>query len=221
MRAALQALLQFQTQVPAAGLPAYGEARLAEDLALFPAWCIQREFGITWTEAEHATWTRVATRLVGSAAAQPVVAVRGHWSLADGEQPPGAAGAVAGPITSDLVALLRDAPHTDDEALELDWAVRWWDGARRAGLPVDADFGECWRALEWLGLHRQLVRLGRQCRAHHEAGTTGTTSAADLRQRLAPGLAAVSKVALRYAPLKPLLRLLPQQGAAVGAGYTF
>lgn len=217
MRAALQALLQFQTQVPAAGLPAYGEAQLAEELALFPAWCMRREFGIGWTAAEQATWTRVATRLVDSAAAQPVVAVRGHWSLADGQQPPDATGAMAGPITSDLVALLRDVPHTDDEALELDWAVRWWDGARRAGLPVDADFGECWRALEWLGLHRQLVRLGRQCRDHHQAGA----SAAGLRERLAPGLAAVSKVALRYAPLKPLLRLLPQQGAAVGAGYTF
>jgi aminoglycoside/choline kinase family phosphotransferase len=218
MRAALQALLQFQTQVPAAGLPAPGEAQLAEDLALFPAWCIQREFGITWTAAEQALWTRVATHLVGSAAAQPVVAVRGRWGLADGEQAPGAVGAVAGPITSDLVALLRDTPHTDDEAVELDWAVRWWEGARRAGLPVEADFGEFWRALEWMGLHRQLVRLGRQCRECHEAAANTT----GLRERLAPGLAAASKVALRYGPLKPLLRLLPPaQGAAVGAGYTF
>lgn len=218
MRAALQALLQFQTQVSVTGLPVCGPAQLAEDLALFPDWCMQREFGIHWTAAEQALWTRVAAHLVGSAAAQPVVAVRGRWSLTDGGQAPDAAGAVAGPITSDLVALLRDTPHTDDEAVELDWAVRWWDGARHAGLPVDADFGEFWRALEWMGLHRQLVRLGQACREQREGGA----STADFRQRLAPGLAAASKVALRYGPLKPLLRLLPpQQGAAVGAGYTF
>jgi hypothetical protein len=35
-------------------------------------------------------------------------------------------------------------------------------------------------------------------------------------------LAAASKVALRYGPLKPLLRLLqPLQGETLGAGYTF
>lgn len=218
MRAALQALLQFQTQVPANGLPVVDEEHLAQALALFPTWCVQREFGQVWTEAEQALWSRVAGRLISSAVAQPVVAVRGSWALADGVNTPAPDGARAGPITSDLVALLRDAPHTDDESLELDWAVRWWEGARRAGLPVDADFGELWRSLEWMGLHRQLVWLGQQCREHHEAGAIAT----DLRQRLAPALAAASKVALRYAPLKPLLRLLqPLQGPALGAGYTF
>jgi hypothetical protein len=213
MRAALQALLHFQLSVPVANLPPYGAQRMAEKLALFPTWCVQREFGQTWSTADEALWTRVSTRLIDSAMAQPVVAVRGAWSLADGERPPQADGAVAGPITCDLAALLRDEPATGDEALELDWAVRWWQGARSAGLPVDADFGECWRALEWMGLQRNLALLGARCQTHQQGGV-----ATDL----APLLAAASKVALRYGPLKPLLRLLqPLQGSPVAAGYTF
>jgi aminoglycoside/choline kinase family phosphotransferase len=213
MRAALQALLHFQMSVPVAHLPIYGAQRMAEKLALFPAWCVQGEFGQTWSVADEALWSRISARLIDSAMAQPVVAVRGGWSLADGEQPPGADGAVAGPITCDLAALLRDEPSTDDESLEIDWAVRWWQDARGAGLPVDADFGEFWRALEWMGLQRHLALLGARYQARHQGGAVTD---------LAPLLAAASKVALRYGPLKPLLRLLqPLQGAPVAAGYTF
>ena len=50
--------------------------------------------------------------------------------------------AVAGPITYDLASLLRDAFISWDETQEIDWAVRWWDGARAGGLPL----APCWAA---------------------------------------------------------------------------
>ena len=60
--------------------------------------------------------------------------------------------AVVGPVTYDIASLLRDAFHSWDEAQEIDWAARWWQQARDAGLlgahPMAGDFGECWRALE-------------------------------------------------------------------------
>jgi aminoglycoside/choline kinase family phosphotransferase len=214
--AAVQALLQFQTRVPAEGLPAYGADRLSAELELFPVWCVQHTFGRRWDAAEQALWARVGTQLVGSAQAQPRIAVRGGWSVADAGAALEATGAVAGPITCDIAALLRDGGVAEDEGAELDLAIRWWDGARRAGLPVDADFGECWRALEWMGLQRHLMLLGQACRDRQGGADEAHTA------RLAPLLAAASKVALRYAPLKPLLRLLlPLQGQTVGAGYTF
>ncbi len=215
----MQALLQFQTRVPVDGLPAYGADRLQAELELFPAWCVQREFGRQWDAAEQALWQRIGALLVGSAQAQPRVAVHGSgWSL-PADLPTGGDGAVAGPITCDIAALLRDGGPAEDEGEELDLAIRWWDGARRAGLPVDADFGECWRALEWMSLQRQLMLLGRACRDRHEqGGEADEAHAAELAMRLA----AASKIALRYGPLKPLLRLLqPLQGQAPGAGYTF
>lgn len=219
LRAAVQALLHFQASVPVDGLPAYGADRLLAELELFPLWCVQREFGRQWDAAEQALWTRVSAQLVGSAQAQPRIAVRGGWSVADTGPVPEGGKAVAGPITCDIAALLRDGGMAEDEGAELDLAIRWWDGARRLGLPVDVDFGECWRALEWMGLQRQLMLLGQACRERHEGGAA---DAASHGARFAPLLAAASKVALRYGPLKPLLRLLqPLQGETLGAGYTF
>ena len=44
--------------------------------------------------------------------------------------------------TYDAASLLRDAFLSWEEEQELDWAVRYWEAARRAKLPVDDDFGE-------------------------------------------------------------------------------
>ena len=68
--------------------------------------------------------------------------------------------AVDGPITYDLVSLLRDAYVAWDEERQIDWAVRYWERARKAGLPVGADFGAFWRDFEWMGVQRQLKVLG-------------------------------------------------------------
>ena len=71
MRDAIDALLQWQRHVPCAGLPAYDEALLARELALFPDWCVQREFGRTWSDAETQRWQGVCRVLIDSALAQP------------------------------------------------------------------------------------------------------------------------------------------------------
>ena len=229
MRAALAALLRWQQAVPAAALPAFDEALLARELALFPEWCVQREFGLVWSDAEQAAWQRVCRVLIDSALAQPVVAVHADWMprnlmIADADAvSPGILDfqdAVAGPVTYDLASLLRDAFVSWDEAQELDWAVRWWQQAREAGLPVGGehfgDFGEFWRALEWMGLQRHLKVLGIFCRLKHRDGK------ARYAQDLPRFFAYAQRVALRYTPLRPLLRLLdPLSGAAVRAGYTF
>ena len=49
---------------------------------------------------------------------------------------------------------------TWDEERQLDWAVRYWERAREAALPVAADFGDFWRDFEWMGVQRQLKVLG-------------------------------------------------------------
>ena len=222
MRDALQALIRFQERVPASALPPFDEALLARELDLFPQWCVQREFGVRWTDAQQKQWQRVCRLLIDSALAQPVVAVHADWmprNLMVCEGGPGILDfqdAVAGPITYDLASLLRDAFLSWDEPQEIDWAVRWWQDARRAGLPVNADFGEFWRALEWMGVQRHLKVMGIFCRLKHRDGKP--RYAADLPRFFAYA----TKVALRYGPLKPLLGLLePLSGKALAAGYTF
>ncbi len=230
MRDALQALVRFQCQVDASHLPPFDEKLLADELALFPQWCVQREFGVTWNDTEQKTWDRICRVLIDSALAQPQVAVHADWmprnlmrmdTTAAGTPGinPGILDfqdAVRGPISYDLASLLRDAFLSWPEDQELDWAVRWWQEARQAGLPVDADFGEFWRALEWMGLQRHLKVMGIFCRLKHRDGKT------HYAQDLPRFFAYATRVALRYGPLKPLLKLLePLSGREVAAGFTF
>jgi len=226
MRDALRALVHFQAHVPADALPPYDEALLRRELSLFPEWCVQREFGVTWSDKERAAWERVCDLLVASALAQPTLAVHRDWmprNLMVADPNPGILDfqdAVRGPISYDLASLLRDAFVSWDEACEIDWAVRWWEQARRAGLPLGDtfghDFGEFWRALEWMGLQRHLKVLGIFCRLKHRDGKP------KYAEDLPRFFAYATKVALRYRPLGPLLALLePLSGQQVAAGFTF
>lgn len=224
MRDAIAALVTLQRGVAPSALPPFDEALLRRELELFPTWCVVREHGIAWGDAERQAWQRVCDALVASALAQPVVAVHADWMprnlmvCADPHNPGvlDFQDAVAGPATYDIASLLRDAFVSWPEEQEIDWAVRWWQAARKAGVPVAEDFGECWRALEWMGLQRHLKVLGIFCRLKHRDGKAGY--AADLPRFFDYA----TKVALRYRPLAPLLKLLaPMSEREVAAGYTF
>jgi aminoglycoside/choline kinase family phosphotransferase len=217
MRDAIAALVQWQLKVPAAPLPPYDEALLTRELALFPEWCVQREFGLQWGEAEQARWQKICRLLIDSALAQPLVAVHRDWmprNLMVAEPNPGILDfqdAVRGPITYDMASLLRDAFISWDEEREIDWAVRYWSEAKRAGVPLGeelaSDFGEFWRALEWMGLQRHLKVLGIFCRLKHRDGKPAYA------EDLPRFFAYATRVATRYAPLRPLLGLLePMSG---------
>ncbi|MDZ5456419.1 aminoglycoside phosphotransferase family protein [Azohydromonas lata] len=226
MRQAIAALVQWQARVDASTLPLYDGAMLQRELALFPEWCVQREFGITWTDTQQEQWARVAALLTASALAQPRVAVHRDWmprNLMVGEGGPRILDfqdAVRGPVSYDIASLLRDAFVSWDEEREIDWAVRYWQAAREAGVPLDGglqdDFGEFWRAMEYMGLQRHLKVLGIFCRLKHRDGKPGY--AADLPRFFTYA----TKVAMRYRQLQPLLPLLePLSGTFVEQGYTF
>jgi aminoglycoside/choline kinase family phosphotransferase len=222
MRDAIDALVQWQLRVDPATLPPYDDALLRREVELFPTWCVEREFGLAWTDKERKVWAEVSQRLIDSALAQPQVAVHRDWmprNLMVCEPNPGVLDfqdAVRGPITYDVASLLRDAFISWDEERELDWAVRYWDKARKAGLPVDADFGEFWRAAEWMGLQRHLKILGIFCRLKHRDGKPHYSE--DLPRFFHYAL----RVANRYGPLRGLLNLIePLSGQGLTVGYTF
>ncbi len=214
MRDAIAALVKWQRNLRVDALPPYDDPLLRRELALFPEWCAARECQATWTATERATWQAACDQLVASALAQPTVAVHRDWmprNLMVAAPNPGILDfqdAVHGPIAYDVASLLRDAFISWDEAQELDWAVRYWETARKAGLPVDADFGEFWRSLELMGLQRHLKVLGIFSRLKHRDGKPSYS--ADLPRFFAYA----HKVATRYSVLRPLARLLePLMGA--------
>ena len=227
MRGVIEALLQWQLRVDAATLPPYDEALLQRELALFPEWCVAREFGVAWNDAQRAQWQRVCRLLVDSALAQPQVAVHRDWmprNLMLAEPGPGILDfqdAARGPISYDVASLLRDAFWSWDEERELDWAVRYWEKARGCGLlpqdgPLGGDFGEFWRALEWMGLQRHLKVLGIFARLYYRDG----------KDRYLADLPRVLKYTLdvvrRYSALAPLRALIERvEGETPEQKFTF
>lgn len=214
MRQAIALLVDWQSRVDGRGLPTYDEALLRRELLLFPQWCVEREYGVTWTQDEQSQWQAACDLLVASALAQPCVAVhRDYMPRNLMVTPEGLAvldfqDAVMGPITYDVASLIRDAFFSWDEEQEIDFAVRYWQAARAAKLPVEEDFGEFWRALEWMGLQRHLKVLGIFCRLKHRDAKPHYS------QDLPRFFAYAHKVADHYNSLRPLARLLePLMGA--------
>ena len=110
--------------------------------------------------------------------------------------------AVYGPITYDIASLMRDAFLSWEEDFCLEVTVRYWERARKAGLPVDADFGEFYRGVEWMGLQRHLKVAGIFARLTLRDGKP---------QYLADTprfIAYIRSTCARYRELKPLLRLV-------------
>lgn len=211
MRDATVALVQWQSRADASALPPYDDTLLRRELQLFPDWCVAKEYGVTWSDEQRSRWQKVCDLLVASALAQPTVAVHRDYMPRNLMICPAGAGnpgildfqdAVCGPITYDVASLLRDAFISWEEEQEIDWAVRYWQQARKAALPVPDDFGDFWRQLEWMGLQRHLKVLGIFCRLKHRDGKPKYSEDLPRFFRYA------HKVAVRYQGLGPLAHLI-------------
>jgi aminoglycoside/choline kinase family phosphotransferase len=219
---AFDALVTWQRASREGVLPPYDEALLRRELGLFPEWYLGRHLGIALTAPEAATLETVFRRLLANILAQPRVFVHRDYmprNLMLSTPNPGVLDfqdAVYGPITYDVASLMRDAFISWPEADALDWIVRYWEHARRAGLPVDGDFGNFYRDVEWMGLQRHLKVLGIFARLHYRDGKAGYL------EDTPRFISYVRAVAGRYVELKPLIPLLDRaEGATSRVGYTF
>jgi len=124
--------------------------------------------------------------------------------------------AVYGPITYDIASLMRDAFLSWDEEFVLDITIRYWQKARAAGLPVGDDFGEFYRAVEWMGLQRHLKILGIFARLTLRDGKPQYLADTPRFIKYARSTAS------RYRQLGPLMVLLDEiEGNETRVGYTF
>jgi len=209
-RDATDALLRWQLATRPGVLPPYDEALLRRELDLFPEWYLGRHRGVSLNGKQRSGLERVCRLLLDSALAQPRVYVHRDYmprNLMVAEPNPGVLDfqdAVEGPISYDIVCLMRDAFISWEEEQVLDWTVRYWEKARKAGLPVDADFGDFWRAFEWMGLQRHLKVLGIFARLNYRDGKPAYL--ADTPRFI--GYART--VARRYNALAALARLLDE-----------
>jgi aminoglycoside/choline kinase family phosphotransferase len=178
-RDAIDALIAWQRASRPDVLPPYDHALLRRELDLFPQWYLARHLNLVLSPAQSQTLERMFALILESNLAQPRVYVHRDYmprNLMLSEPNPGILDfqdAVYGPISYDLASLVRDAFISWDEERALDWVVRYWDQARRAGLPVGSDFGDFYRDLEWMGLQRHLKVLGIFARINYRDGKPG------------------------------------------------
>ena len=202
------ALVRWQAASREGELPVYDEALLARELALFPDWYIARHLGLELSAAQSEALQGVFRAVLARNLAEPRVYVHRDYmprNLMVCEPNPGILDfqdAVHGPISYDVASLFRDAFISWEEERVLDGTVRYWEKARRAGLPVRADFAEFWRDVEWMGLQRHLKVLGIFARLKHR---DGKPAYAEDTPRF---IGYVRHAVGRYRELAPLGRLL-------------
>jgi aminoglycoside/choline kinase family phosphotransferase len=219
------ALVKLQQASQPGVFPAYDRAMLEREMALYPDWYVARHKGVILSDSQRESLVQACSLLADAALAQPQVYVHRDWHSRnlmriDAGRNPGVLDfqdAVQGPITYDLVSLLRDAYISWPEAQQIDWAIRYWEAARKAHLPVADDFGDFYRDFEWMGLQRQLKVLGIFARLQHRDGKSRYL--ADLPRVLEYALAA----ARRYQALSGLVRVLEEVEniAPAQSGLTF
>ena len=223
---AITSLVRLQQIDPlraATPLGQYDAALLRREITLFPDWYLDRHLSAALTNDEKNALERVYAALIVSALAQPAVLVHRDYMprnlMVTPERNPGVIDyqdAVIGPISYDVASLMRDAFLSWEEPQIIDWAARYWDQAKKAGLPVRADFSEFYREMEWMGLQRHLKVLGIFARINYRDGKPKYLADTPRFVRY------VRHVAKRYQAFTPLLRLFDRlDGVTMKVGYTF
>ncbi len=174
-RDALDALLPMQ-RIPCTDLPPYDERLLRTEMGLFRDWLLGRHLGLDPGPGFAERWEALQQTLVANALEQPVVFVHRDYHcrnllVCDGHNP-GVVDfqdAVAGPITYDLVSLLRDCYVAWPPKRVRAWAEDYRRRAAAAGL-TDADPSTWRRWFDRMGFQRQLKAAGIFCRLNHRDG---------------------------------------------------
>lgn len=231
-REATDLLLQWQQASQPGVLPAYDEAMLRRELQLFPDWYIGQYRQFTMDDKQQAVLSQAFDRIVAHNLSAPSVYVHRDF-MARNLMLPTQTGAglsildfqdaVYGPITYDIASLMRDAFLTWEEDFVIDITVRYWEKARKAGL-VGAtsatgwgdDFGEFYRAVEWMGLQRHLKVAGIFARLTLRDGKPKYL--ADTPRFIHY----LRSTCSRYRELGPLLRLIDQiENIQPAVGYAY
>ena len=204
-------------------LPEYSHEILLQEINLFPEWFVAKELGRELNFAQRKLWQQTIDALLPEIEKQPKVYVHRDFIVRNLMLTKGRAGildfqdALYGPITYDLVSLLRDAFIEWDEEFVLDLTIRYWEKARAAQLPVPEQFDEFYRWFEYMGVQRHLKVAGIFARLYHRDGKD------KYRPEIPRFLNYLRRPSRRYVALAPLYQLLLELvgDEQLHIGYTF
>lgn len=173
---AIELIHALQNRAAPNALPAFDAALLGRELDLFPEWCLDRWLGM----AAPTGWHELRRALIDSALAQPVVAVHRDFDamnlmvhderlfLIDFQD------AVAGPISYDLISLLRGRYCRFPAARFAAWVEAFRQRAvddGRLASPTDSETFH--RQVQAMAAQRALKVLGIFCRLTLRDGRSG------------------------------------------------
>lgn len=157
--------------------PSYDQALLTEELSRFPAWFVEALLAYSPNMDERALLDRFFGKLIDSALQQPRVLVHrdyhsrnlmlqkdGRLAVIDFQD------AVVGPVTYDMVSLLRDCYIQWPPGQVINWALAHRDLLYSQGLLPQVDDESFLRWFDWMGLQRHIKVLGTFARLYLRDG---------------------------------------------------
>ena len=213
-------VLQAGSFTQAAGkfLPDYDETLLRREMEIFREWYLGRHLGLKLAAGQQAALDETFTLLARAALSQPRVWVHRDYHsrnlMVTGRNNPGILDfqdAVRGPVTYDLVSLLRDCYIAWPREQVEDWVKGYHDLALQSGIPAGEDDAQFLRWFDLMGVQRHLKAIGIFARLNHRDGKPGYLS--DIPRTLGY----VQEVSARYPELQPLNALLRELKLTEGA----
>jgi aminoglycoside/choline kinase family phosphotransferase len=209
---ALGALAVLQACGPAADeLPPYDLTLLMSEMELFREWFLGKHLVIELTDNEQRLLDETFSRLADSALEQPQVSVHRDYhsrNLMVCAHNPGILDfqdAVFGPVTYDLVSLLRDCYRAWPRERVEQWALGYHELALHHGILREPEEAHFLRWFDWMGVQRHLKAIGIFSRLNHRDNKAGYLG--DIPRTLRY----VSEVTERYAELEALHRFIEQR----------
>ena len=206
------ALLTLQACGPQEeALPPYDEGLLLREMELFREWYLGRHLGLELGPSEQQVLDRAFYLLADSALAQPRAAVHRDFhsrNLMVAPHNPGILDfqdAVYGPVTYDLVSLLRDCYISWPRQRVEGWALGYHDLALESGILRARDEERFLRWFDWMGVQRHLKASGIFARLNHRDGKSGYLK--DIPRTVGY----IREVAARYRELGDLATLLAER----------
>lgn len=209
---ALSALMVIQACGDTGDLPAYDEAMLLRELEIFREWLLGRCLGLSLGDEDQRQLDRTFARLAGNALEQPQVWVHRDYHsrnlMLTSPPNPGILdfqGAVRGPVTYDLVSLLRDCYIAWPRSRVEDWAMGQFELGVQSGVLKPEQERHFLRWFDLTGVQRHLKAAGIFARLHLRDGKPGYLP--DIPRTLGY----VLEIAQDYAELADLAQLVGER----------
>lgn len=209
---ALAALALIQARVPPSGLPEYDGPFLRREMELFREWLLGGHLQLVLSGEEEDGLDRAFELLVASALEQPRVCVHRDYHsrnlLVTDPPSPGILDfqdAVQGPVTYDLVSLLRDCYIAWPARRVEQWAWGYFQLAVQSGILRAEHEAAFPRWLDLMGVQRHLKAAGIFARLHLRDGKSGYLP--DIPRTLGY----ILEVAAAYPQLAALARLVGER----------